>query len=93
MLHWESDGSQKIEVCKGECTSHTGENVESLWYAFKENSKNEKWWVAPELFRVQNMRLQNPPKSYTKKVAIFMISILGWQLYDQGQQTLEFSFV
>jgi hypothetical protein len=55
MLHWELDGSLKIGVCYWRCTSHMGENVESLGHAETKKANKtlkKKWWVAPELFRV-----------------------------------------
>ena len=39
MLHWEADGSLKIEVHDWRCTLHTCENDESLWHAKIKNAK------------------------------------------------------
>lgn len=86
MLCWESDGILKIGVYDWGCTSHMGENVESLWHAKAEEAKEnlkKRWWMALELFRVHSRRHQDPPKYYIKEVESFKVGKLA-QLCGHG---------
>lgn len=68
-----------------------GENVESLGHAETKKANKtlkKKWWVAPELFRVQSMRNQDPSKYYTEEVDSFTVSQLARQHYDQGHDSI-----
>ena len=77
MLHWESDGSLKIGVCDWGCATHSGEDVLLLWHAktaeAKEKLRREKFWEAPELFYIQNMRHKDPDVYYSAEAECYAV--------------------
>ena len=74
----------KIGVCDWRCVSHMSENVDSFGHAktkdAKEKLKQEKFWVALELFKVHNRRHHDPPKYDTKEIESFIVDKLAQQL-------------
>ena len=95
MLHWESDGSLKIGVCDWGCATHSGEEVLSLWHAetveAKEKLRREKFWVAPEMFYIQNRRHKDPDVYYTKEAECYAVGVLARQLCNDGDDRTLFA--
>ena len=95
MLHWETDGSLKIGVCDWGCATHSGEEVSSLWHAetpeAKEELKNDKFWVARELFYIQNRKHQDKPPYYTKEAECYTVGKIARQLSSHADDPTLFS--
>ena len=95
MLHWESDGGLKIGVCDWGCATHSGEEALSLWHSetaeAKEKLRRDKFWVAPELFYIQNRKHKDPDVYYTKEAECFAVGVIARQLCNDGDDAKLFA--